>query len=319
MTETQTSNLQSIPMAKIRIREDKLRDVNRNDKFEDTRESIKVNGLLQPILVMPDPHQDGGYVLIDGLHRYTACSDLGMLMIDAKIIESCDEDETNVLQIIANENRQSTSKMAIAKAIQRMMANPKYSHFTKKQWMDKFGYRDKSPQWFDNQLCLTNLVPEAEEAVERGEINLSNASQLGKLDAEEQLLNLEAAQNEPADSFAQRIQNRLQEIKAELKGQDAKDLDPLRLAKMRSKTELKDKYNELQPLVLKDNCDPATMGFFEGVAWCIRMDSETLEERDRKEKEQEQLKKQQLEERQNLIAKQKEIARKRREAAEANG
>lgn len=41
-------------------------------------ESIRAKGILEPLKVMPDPEQEGHFILVDGYHRWRAAGDLGL-------------------------------------------------------------------------------------------------------------------------------------------------------------------------------------------------------------------------------------------------
>lgn len=66
------------------IRRDRIRpnDWNVNafdpEHYPKLVDSIRLNGLMEPIKVMPDPARDGHYLLIDGYHRWKAAAELGI-------------------------------------------------------------------------------------------------------------------------------------------------------------------------------------------------------------------------------------------------
>ena len=70
---------QKIPMELIRTCPDTLRNID-HDTVVDLAKSIKMNGLLQPILVRP---VGSWYEIVFGNHRYQACREIGCKTINA--------------------------------------------------------------------------------------------------------------------------------------------------------------------------------------------------------------------------------------------
>jgi len=66
------------------IPRDHIRDNNWNPNAFDAEsypklvESIREKGILEPLKVMPDPEQEGHFILVDGYHRWRAAGDLGL-------------------------------------------------------------------------------------------------------------------------------------------------------------------------------------------------------------------------------------------------
>ena len=55
-------------------------------------ENIQEIGMVEPILVVPDPQSGGDYVVISGEHRLEACRVLGYETVPAIIRQEFDED-----------------------------------------------------------------------------------------------------------------------------------------------------------------------------------------------------------------------------------
>ena len=89
-----------MPTVPVSIHKIKFNSLNRravkNEKVEELKESIKLNGLLNPITV------DQKLNLIAGLHRLTACQRLGLEEIECNIITYDDDDQARLAEIDEN-------------------------------------------------------------------------------------------------------------------------------------------------------------------------------------------------------------------------
>ncbi|NOT95922.1 MAG: ParB/RepB/Spo0J family partition protein [Nitrospira sp.] len=81
-------------------------------------DSLKQNGLLQPILVRRKG--DGIYELISGERRWRATKDAGLETIQA-VIRNCGDEESIVLALVENLQRADLNPMEMARAYHRMM------------------------------------------------------------------------------------------------------------------------------------------------------------------------------------------------------
>ncbi len=74
-----------------------------DEKMSELKESIKVNGILSPVLVRPDGK--GGYEMISGHRRMHAASMLGLDMIPA-IVKEMSDDEAVIVMVDSNVQRE---------------------------------------------------------------------------------------------------------------------------------------------------------------------------------------------------------------------
>ncbi|MET9804509.1 ParB/RepB/Spo0J family partition protein [Streptomyces sp. NPDC006368] len=72
---------------------------------EELTNSIKENGLLQPVVVRPVEGGKVPYMLIAGERRWRSCQAAGLEVIPAKVVEGATEEEAYVLSIAENVNR----------------------------------------------------------------------------------------------------------------------------------------------------------------------------------------------------------------------
>ena len=160
-----------------------------DERLQDLIASVKEQGFLQPILVRRIPD---GYELIAGERRLRAAQALGMTEIPA-MIKSVSEEDSLVLSIIENVQREELNPMEEAHAFQRLIDE---FNFSQEQIAQSVG-KDRST--VANTLRLLNLPQEMQEAVSRGTITMGHARCL---------LSLENTQ-EQAELFKRTISNSL--------------------------------------------------------------------------------------------------------------
>ena len=141
--------------------------------------SLKQNGLLQPILVRRKG--DGIYELIAGERRWRAAKEAGLETIQA-VIRNCGDEESIVLALIENLQREDLNPMEMARAYHRMMNEFGLTQDTIAQRVDC----DRSS--IANIVRLINLPLEIQQLLEANEISIGHAKViLGLHDQSEQL------------------------------------------------------------------------------------------------------------------------------------
>lgn len=278
-------NLQFIPVNQIKISDFDLRNVNKESpQYQQLIGSLNQGyPILNPINVRknekPTPEDKAkgiNFILIDGKHRLTAAIDCSMEQIPAQILD-IPEHNLHFAQMIANMAKVETRPVQYAKQLQRILAMDEFRNLSKEEVLAKLGL-NKSPVWFDNQLGLNDLLPEAQELVEEGKINVSSAYVLAKLPADEQTHWLERAQTNDPD-FIQDVHKRRADLKKEAKGEKPID-DPLATAKTRKLTELKEEFerveNSLNTTGLTPDQKQFNLGYYEGIRFALRIDEKTL-------------------------------------------
>ncbi|MBR0420424.1 MAG: ParB/RepB/Spo0J family partition protein [Erysipelotrichaceae bacterium] len=159
----------------VKIRLDKIipnKNQPRLDFYDDSikglAESIRQNGLLQPITVRKNGDK---FELIAGERRYRACLLNGDNDIEAIIMESSD-DESAKLALIENLQREDLNAIEQAMAMQRIM---KSEDLTQVELAERLGYRQSTVA---NKLRLLKLPDYIKNAISRGEITERHARAL---------------------------------------------------------------------------------------------------------------------------------------------
>ena len=189
------------------------------ESYIELRDSIKEVGLLESVSVRERTLEDGSVIfeLINGLHRYTACKELGLTEIMASIHDMANGAVMEA-QIIANANKIETKPMEYTRQLYRILQmNPL---MTERELSQKLG---KSPAWINGRLKLTRIKDDnIKTLINEGKISLSNATALSGLPEEEQPNFVEDAMVESPDIFIPRAAARVKEInEAARKGQKA--------------------------------------------------------------------------------------------------
>ncbi|MBQ2583066.1 MAG: ParB/RepB/Spo0J family partition protein [Erysipelotrichaceae bacterium] len=139
-----------------------------DDSIKGLAESIKQNGLLQPITVRKAGDK---FELIAGERRYRASLLNGAKDIEAIIMESTDEESAN-LALIENIQREDLNAIEQAMAMRRIMAS---ENITQNELAERLGYRQSTVA---NKLRLLKLPDYIKKAISMGTITERHARAL---------------------------------------------------------------------------------------------------------------------------------------------
>lgn len=143
--------------------------------------SIKESGILQPIMVRRKG--DGVYELISGERRWRASKEAGLETIPV-VIRNCSDQESLLLALVENIQREDLNPMETARAYSRMMNE---FGLTQDAIAVKVG-RDRSS--VANFIRLIHLHPEVQELVEGGTLTTGHAKALLSLQSSEEQLRI---------------------------------------------------------------------------------------------------------------------------------
>jgi ParB family transcriptional regulator, chromosome partitioning protein len=128
--------------------------------------SLKQTGLLQPILVRRKG--DGMYELISGERRWRAAKDAGLETVQA-VIRNCGDEESIILALVENLQREDLNPMEIARAYHRMMNE---FSLTQDIIAQRVGCERSS---IANIVRLLNLPLEVQKMIETDQLSLGHA------------------------------------------------------------------------------------------------------------------------------------------------
>ena len=132
-------------------------------------ESVRQNGVLQPLLVRPRPA--GGYEIVAGERRYRAALRVGLKQLPIVVRQLTDE-ETLALALIENLIRADIGPLETARAFQRLMED---FGWTQEEMGRRVG---KSRSAVANALRLLKLPDLIQKGLEQGEISEGHARTL---------------------------------------------------------------------------------------------------------------------------------------------
>ena len=139
-----------------------------DDSIKGLAESIKQNGLLQPVTVRKNGDK---YELIAGERRYRASLLNGASDIEAIIMESSDEESAN-LALIENLQREDLNAIEQAMAMRRIMSS---EGLAQNELAKRLGYRQSTVA---NKLRLLKLPEYIKQAISHGTITERHARAL---------------------------------------------------------------------------------------------------------------------------------------------
>lgn len=143
------------------------------DALEDLANSIRSQGVIQPIVVR---HLLGGrYEIVAGERRWRASQLAGLNEIPA-IIKDIPDDAAVAIALIENIQRENLNPIEEASALQRLLQEFSLTH---QQAADAVG---KSRASVTNLLRLLTLAPEIRTMLEHGDIEMGHARALLTLD-----------------------------------------------------------------------------------------------------------------------------------------
>ncbi len=175
----EASALHDLPLDSIQPGRYQPRSAMDPDKLEELAESIRAQGLVQPIVVRPLA-KPGTYELIAGERRWRATRMVGKTTIPAIVREVPDE-STLALALIENIQRENLNPLEEAVALKRLIEEFDLTHG---QAAESVG---RSRVSVSNLLRLLELAPEVRELVDRRKIDMGHARALLGLDRADQL------------------------------------------------------------------------------------------------------------------------------------
>ncbi len=138
------------------------------DELDELADSIKQRGVLQPILLRPDPDAPGRYQIVAGERRWRAAQRADLKTIPA-VVRDMDELQLLEVGIIENVQRSDLNPLEEAEAYGALM---KRFGRTQEDLADSVG---KSRVHISNTIRLLNLGETAREHLRQGRISAGHA------------------------------------------------------------------------------------------------------------------------------------------------
>lgn len=170
--ETITEHLKAVALVKISTSKTNPRSDFKEESIMELSESIKENGLLQPLLVRPT---DQGYELVCGERRLRACKLINLKSVPVQIKDLNDQEALEA-QIIENLEREDVHPLREAETFKLMIDKGNYGI---ENMATKIA---KSEKFILQRLSLNNLNTAWKKLFFKDEINLSKALIIARLD-----------------------------------------------------------------------------------------------------------------------------------------
>jgi len=217
---TQPEEVRKIPVSEVHPFEGHPFRVVDDELMQQTVDSIKQFGVLNPAIVRPAP--DGGYEMVSGHRRLHACELAGLKEIPV-IVRNLTDDEAVILMVDSNLQRECILPSERAAAYKMKLDALKHQGQRKDLGDEATSAQVGPKSWAAEKVAqeagdsksqvkrfirLTELLPELQEKVDSKEIAFNPAVELSYLKPDEQKRFLDAmdySQATPSLSQAQRI------------------------------------------------------------------------------------------------------------------
>lgn len=193
------------------------RDMN-PEALEELAQSIRAQGVMQPIVVRP--LAKNRYEIIAGERRWRASQQAGLEKVPC-VIRDVPDDAAIAMALIENIQREDLNPIEEAMALQRLQDEFELTH---QQVAEAVG---KSRTTITNLLRLMGLSPEVKTLLEHGDLEMGHARALLSLTADQQI---QTARQVIGKALSVRqteaLVRRIQEAPAQAAAQAPKRVDP---------------------------------------------------------------------------------------------
>jgi len=169
--------LKKLPMSALKPGKYQPRKIISNEGLEELANSIRTQGVIQPIVVRSV--SDNHYEIIAGERRWRAAQLAGLDIIPA-VIRDINDEAAMVMALIENIQRRDLNILEEASALNRLMNEFNMTH---QEVADAVG---KSRTNITNILRLLKLNTDVRRLVESGQLEMGHARALLTLDEEKQ-------------------------------------------------------------------------------------------------------------------------------------
>ncbi len=142
-----------------------------NDKLDELAQSIKKNGIIQPIAVREDKLDPGRFEIIAGERRWLAAQRAGLHDVPIIVLDLNDNESLEVA-IVENIQRDDLNVIEEAKGYQRLAQEFNYDHEKIAEFMSK------SRSHISNTLRLLTLPSDVISMIEEGSLTAGQARPL---------------------------------------------------------------------------------------------------------------------------------------------
>ena len=178
----------------------------RENKLEELANSIKKNGVIQPIAVRPSKSEKGKYEIVAGERRWIAAQRAGLHKIPVMILDLSDVESLEVA-IVENIQRDDLNPIDEARGYKRLNEEFKYDHDSISKLMSK------SRSYISNSLRLLTLPPDIASMLEEGTLTAGQARPLIGISNASSIAEEIVAKNYSARKIEYLVRNKKQNFK----------------------------------------------------------------------------------------------------------
>ena len=171
------STTAGIPIDLLHRGEQQPRHRIREEGIEELAQSIRSQGIIEPIVVRP--RAAGGYEIIAGERRWRAAQRAGLAAVPA-VVRDVDDRQAIAMALIENIQREDLNPLEEAQALQRLLDEYALKH---EQLAEAVG---KSRTAVTNLLRLQKLAPGVQALLTEGQLEMGHARALLPLPTDEQ-------------------------------------------------------------------------------------------------------------------------------------
>ena len=167
----ETNELNRVSISDLSRNPYQPREFFNETKLEELTNSIRKNGIIQPIAVRPKKSEPGKYEIIAGERRWLAAQKAGLHEIPVTVLDLTDVESLEVA-IVENIQRADLNSIEEAKGYKRLFEEFKYDHESISKLMSK------SRSHISNTLRLLTLPEDVINMLEEGTLSSGQARPL---------------------------------------------------------------------------------------------------------------------------------------------
>jgi ParB family transcriptional regulator, chromosome partitioning protein len=171
----------ALPLSQLRAGKYQPRTHMDEGALQELADSIKAQGVMQPILVRPLPGPKPLYEIIAGERRFRAAALAGLAEVPVLVREVPDESAA-VMALIENIQREDLNPLEEAQGLQRLVTEFKLTHEQAAQAVGR------SRSAASNLMRLLQLAPPVQKMLMAGDLEMGHARALLSLDSAQQIL-----------------------------------------------------------------------------------------------------------------------------------
>ncbi len=171
--EQAAGDLRRLPVDSLQPNPEQPRERFDPDRLEELEQSIRAQGVLEPVLVRPRP--DGGFELVAGERRWRAARAAELREIPA-VVRDLDDQQALALALVENLQREDLSPIEEARGYERLLDQ---HDWTQQQLAESLG---RSRSSIANRLRLLSLPSDIQDFVRTGDFSAGHARSLISLD-----------------------------------------------------------------------------------------------------------------------------------------